>query len=192
MILDQAPARRPRQHTLPRAPHPHLSHKWGSFLDINHRFGGVYFCPCSLLRVICNLCAMKLHVDAIGRADPNRSTFANHVLRSRCAGREYDGTSPRSTRFNGDRKFLGCRIQPLRGATCDFCATCDLLDVETGFMYKKISFRSVPKPGPGNRAGLFIARTRLKSRYAANAVPVSSGGMRRKRARATSGCGWSA
>jgi len=39
-------------------------------------------------------------VDAIGRADPNRSTFANHVLRSRCAGREYDGTSPRSTRFS--------------------------------------------------------------------------------------------
>ena len=30
-------------------------------------------------------------------------------------------------------------------------------------MYKKISFRSVPKPGPGNRAGFFIARTRLKS-----------------------------
>jgi hypothetical protein len=27
-------------------------------------------------------------------------------------------------------------------------------------MYKKISFRSVPKPGPGNRAGFFIARTR--------------------------------
>jgi hypothetical protein len=29
----------------------------------------------------------------------------------------------------------------------------------------------VPKPGPGNRAGFFIARTRLKSRYAANAAP---------------------
>jgi hypothetical protein len=27
-------------------------------------------------------------------------------------------------------------------------------------MYKKISFRSVPKLGPGNRAGFFIARTR--------------------------------
>jgi hypothetical protein len=27
-------------------------------------------------------------------------------------------------------------------------------------MYRKISFRSVPKPGPGNRAGFFIARTR--------------------------------
>ena len=27
-------------------------------------------------------------------------------------------------------------------------------------MYKKISFRSVPKPGPGNRAGFFIGRTR--------------------------------
>src|SRR5438876_4230210 len=27
-------------------------------------------------------------------------------------------------------------------------------------MYKKISFRSVPKPGPGNRAGFFIARRR--------------------------------
>src|ERR1700738_4793522 len=27
-------------------------------------------------------------------------------------------------------------------------------------MYKKISFKSVPKPGPGNRAGFFIARTR--------------------------------
>jgi hypothetical protein len=27
-------------------------------------------------------------------------------------------------------------------------------------MYKKISLRSVPKPGPGNRAGFFIARTR--------------------------------
>ena len=27
-------------------------------------------------------------------------------------------------------------------------------------MYKKISFRSVPKPGPENRAGFFIARTR--------------------------------
>jgi hypothetical protein len=26
-------------------------------------------------------------------------------------------------------------------------------------MYKKISFRSVSKPGPGNRAGFFIART---------------------------------
>jgi len=39
-------------------------------------------------------------VDAIGRADPNKSAFANHVLRSRCAGREYDGTSPRSTRFS--------------------------------------------------------------------------------------------
>jgi hypothetical protein len=39
-------------------------------------------------------------VDVIGRADPNRSTFANHVLRSRCAGREYDATSPRSTRFS--------------------------------------------------------------------------------------------
>jgi hypothetical protein len=25
-------------------------------------------------------------------------------------------------------------------------------------MYKKISFRSVPKPGPGNRAEFFIAR----------------------------------
>jgi hypothetical protein len=45
--------------------------------------------------------------DAIGRADPNRFTFANHVLRSRCAGREYDGTSPRSTRFSVDRKFVG-------------------------------------------------------------------------------------
>ncbi len=29
-------------------------------------------------------------------------------------------------------------------------------------MYKKISFRSVPKPGPGNRAEFFIARTREK------------------------------
>jgi hypothetical protein len=38
-------------------------------------------------------------------------------------------------------------------------------------MHKKISFRSVPKPGPGHRAGFFIARTRLKSRYAANAAP---------------------
>jgi hypothetical protein len=27
-------------------------------------------------------------------------------------------------------------------------------------MYKKISFRSVPKPGPENRAGFFVARTR--------------------------------
>src|ERR1700730_12660871 len=27
-------------------------------------------------------------------------------------------------------------------------------------MYKNISFRSVPKPGPGNRAGFFIARAR--------------------------------
>jgi hypothetical protein len=43
-------------------------------------------------------------------------------------------------------------------------------------MYKKISFRSAPKPDPGNRAGFFIARTRLKSRYAANAAPISSGG----------------
>src|ERR1700730_9117923 len=24
-----------------------------------------------------------------------------------------------------DKYFLGCRIQPMRGATCDFCATCD-------------------------------------------------------------------
>ena len=32
-------------------------------------------------------------------------------------------------------------------------------------MYKKITFRSVPKPGQGNHAGFFIARTRLKSRY---------------------------
>ena len=47
-------------------------------------------------------------------------------------------------------------------------------------MYKRISFRSVPKPGPGNRAGFFIARTRLKSRYAANAAPMSSGGTREK------------
>jgi hypothetical protein len=45
-------------------------------------------------------------------------------------------------------------------------------------MYKKISFRSVLKLGPGNRAGFFIARTRLKSRYAANAAPMSSGGTR--------------
>ena len=67
-----------------------------------------------------------------------------------------------------------------------------LLDVETGFMYKKISFRSVPKFGPGNRAEFFIARTRSKSRYAANAAPMSSGGTRRKSASATSGCGWSA
>jgi hypothetical protein len=27
-------------------------------------------------------------------------------------------------------------------------------------MYKRISFRSVSKPGPGNRVGFFIARTR--------------------------------
>src|ERR1700730_9183568 len=63
-----------------------------------------------------------------------------------------------------DGKFLGCRIQPMRGATCDFCATCDfnlrLLVVETELMYNKISFRSVSKPGPGNRAGFVIARTR--------------------------------
>jgi hypothetical protein len=65
-----------------------------------------------------------------------------------------------------------------------------LLDVETGPMYKKISFRSVPKPGPGNRAGFFIARTRLKSRYAANAAPchlVERGGRARERRQAAGG-----
>jgi hypothetical protein len=79
-------------------------------------------------------------------------------------------------------------------AWCKLWLLCNLwlLDVETGLMYKKISFRSVPKLGSGNRAEFFIARTRLKSRYAANAAPMSSGGTRRKRARATSGCGWSA
>src|ERR1700730_2856961 len=57
-------------------------------------------------------------------------------------------------------------------------------------MHKKISFRSVPKPGPGHRAGFFIARTRLKSRYAANAAPchlVGRGGRERERRQAAGG-----
>src|SRR6202022_4903689 len=40
-------------------------------------------------------------------------------------------------------------------------------------MYKEISFRSVPKPGPGNRAGFFIARTRRTPN------PKTSRGVRR-------------
>src|ERR1700730_8708304 len=57
-------------------------------------------------------------------------------------------------------------------------------------MHKKISFRSVPKPGPGHRAGFFIARTRLKSRYAANAAPchvVGRGRRQRERRQAAGG-----
>src|ERR1700724_1060099 len=50
-----------------------------------------------------------------------------------------------------NKYFLRCRIQPMRGATYDFCATCGfnlwVLDAETGPKYQKISFRSVPKPG---------------------------------------------
>ena len=68
-------------------------------------------------------------VDAIGRADPNRSTFANHVLRSRCAGREYDGTSPRSTRFSvgtgssWDAEYNLCVVQLVTSVQL---ATCNL------------------------------------------------------------------
>jgi hypothetical protein len=65
------------------------------------RHGGVPVArPRWLMRATQSVPSVDLHVNAIGRADPNRSTFANHVLRSRCAGREYDGPSPRSTRFS--------------------------------------------------------------------------------------------
>src|ERR1700730_1525698 len=38
----------------------------------------------------------------------------------------------------GDGKFLGCRIQPLRGATCDFCATCDFWTLQRDSCIKSI------------------------------------------------------
>src|ERR1700738_3762433 len=48
-------------------------------------------------------------------------------------------------------------------------------------MYKKISFRSVSKPGPGNRAGFFIARTRSTTKRLGFFGPRRPGGPKRKR-----------
>ena len=48
-------------------------------------------------------------------------------------------------------------------------------------MYKKISFRSVPKPGPGNRAGFFIARTRGTPKNALGFLGPNARGPKRKR-----------
>ena len=56
-------------------------------------------------------------------------------------------------------------------------------------MYKKISFRSVPKARLGKPRRVFHCADAVESRYAANTAPMSSGGTRRKRARATSGSG---
>ena len=47
-------------------------------------------------------------------------------------------------------------------------------------MYKTISFRSVPKPGPGNRAGFFIARTRGTPKNALGFLGPDAGGPKRK------------
>jgi len=55
-------------------------------------------------------------------------------------------------------------------------------------MYKKIFFRSVLEPGPGNRAGFFIARARLKSRYALHPCHLlGRGGRERERRQAAGG-----
>ena len=48
-------------------------------------------------------------------------------------------------------------------------------------MYKKISFRSVPKPGPGNRAGFFIARTRAPQKTPLVFEAPTPGAPKRKR-----------
>jgi hypothetical protein len=36
-----------------------------------------------------------------------------------------------------NKYFLGCRIQPMRGATCDFCATCDFWTLKRNSCIKK-------------------------------------------------------
>src|ERR1700738_1800483 len=48
----------------------------------------------------------------------------------------------------------------VRGATCDFCATGDFWTLKRDSCIKRYPSGCVPKPGPGNHAGFFIARTR--------------------------------
>jgi hypothetical protein len=45
-----------------------------------------------------------------------------------------------------DKYFLECRIQPMRGATCDFCATCDFWTLKRNSCIKRYSSGVCPSP----------------------------------------------
>src|ERR1700731_1132274 len=56
--------------------------------------------------------------------------------------------------------FPGMANTTMRRATWDPCATCDFWTLKRDSSIKRYPSGVWPKPGPGNRAGFFIARTR--------------------------------
>jgi hypothetical protein len=56
--------------------------------------------------------------------------------------------------------FPGMPNTTMRRATWDPCATCDFWTLKRDSSIKRYPSGVWPKPGPGNRAGFFIARTR--------------------------------
>jgi len=90
----------------------------------------------------------------------------------------------------GDRKFLGCRIQPLRGATCDFCATCDFWTLKRNSCIKRYPSGVCPSPARETAPGFSLRGRGWKAATPRTLHPchlVGRGGKERERRQAAGG-----